>query len=293
MITQSKGKDLEKVPKSKLEDIFYAGIKYDGHYVQISKIGNTVRFFTSGGKEFYIDHIADELIVNNPDVDFTIEAEYIANTDGKLGCRGKAAKLTTYRTNFEKGISNTCIPGNDIFKAFDCITYKDLFDGAHYGVNEESVMFSIRRNMLHKLKLGTHIEPVPMTKVNLCKAKEEAKYAVKDGFEGLYLKSPTHRYFEGKRVNNAIKLKLRPTADLLCIDYEEGTGKYEGMIGSLVLVDSKKRIVRVGSGLSDADRAKPFIAFNNEIIEISYEQILDTYIQPTFVAVRFDKEEMD
>ena len=75
----------------------------------------------------------------------------------------------------------------------------------------------------------------------------------------------------------------------------EGEGKYKGMIGSLVLQDASGRIVSVGSGLSDAYRSKASIAYIGKVIEIEYEQILDTYIQPTFVTVRLDKtkEEID
>lgn len=294
MIKQCKGKDLGKVPKSKLEDLFYASIKYDGHYVQIKKQDNKVAFHTSGGKEFYIEHIADELINLNPFEDFIIEAEYIADTSGKLGNRGKAARLTTYRTNFEKGLDSGAIPGKDIFKVFDCIWSNNLKHntGIELGCN----VFGDRLSMLKTLDLGTHLEVVEFTSlITLNECKELAKVKVKHGFEGLYLKSPGHIYSPGKRVNNAIKLKLRPTADLLCIGVTEGEGKYVGMIGSLVLQDSKGRIVRVGAGLSDVSRDKDGDTYIGKVIEIEYEQILDTYIQPTYIGIRNDKtkEEID
>ena len=106
---------------------------------------------------------------------------------------------------------------------------------------------------------------------------------------------PHVKYHVGKRVNHSIKLKYRPTADLLCIDVEQGEGKYTGMIGSLVLQDMTGRVVKVGSGLSDFDRTMLSGHFINSIIEIEYEQIMDTYIQPTFIRVRDDKtkEEID
>jgi len=294
MIPQCKGKDLGKVPKSKLEDLFYASVKYDGHYVQIHKKNGTVRFYTSGGKEFYIEHIADELENLNPFVDFILEAEYIYNTDGKLGNRGKAAKLTTYRTNFEKGLESGAIPGNDIFKVFDCPWSKDLKtnEGLEPGCNT----FEDRLWILQSLDLGTHCEPVdfkgPLT---LKECIMTAYVFVKHGFEGLYLKTPDHLYNLGKRVNNAIKLKLRPTADLLCIDTTDGEGKYEGLIGSLVLQDKSGRIVKVGAGLCDVARRDEPEDYIGKVIEIEYEQILDTYIQPTYIGIRADKtkEEID
>jgi DNA ligase-1 len=116
---------------------------------------------------------------------------------------------------------------------------------------------------------------------------------VNKGWEGMYLKHKTHTQRAGKRVNDAIKLKFRATADLLCVDMEPGEGKYEGMIGSLILRDSEGRLVSVGSGLNDIDRQRPDMYFINKVIEIEYEQIIDTYIQPTFVRIREDKREWE
>jgi ATP-dependent DNA ligase len=283
MIPQCKGKDLAKVPKSKLlQDGWYPSIKYDGNYVQIHKKDNEVQFWTSGGKQFYIEHIADELLNLNPDVDFIIECEYIADSEGKLGDRTKAAKLTTYRTLFSKGLESNTIPGKDIFKAFDCIAY-----GTRTLVNSDK--FTKRLENLKSLELGTHIEVVEIPNKSFSLDKIKLSGFIKEGYEGLYLKHESHVYEPGKRVNTAIKLKSRATADLLCIDVEAGEGKYSEMIGALILQDSKGRIVKVGSGLSDEDRAMSPDWFLGKVVEIEYEQILDTYIQPTFITVRNDK----
>ncbi len=83
---------------------------------------------------------------------------------------------------------------------------------------------------------------------------------------------------------------MKPTADLLCIDTLDGEGKYEGMIGSLVLQNSNGVLVKVGSGLSDSDRTKPDNYFIGKIVEIGYESMgVNTYLQPTFTCIRRDK----
>ena len=292
MIAQCKGKDLSKVPKSKLlKDGWYSSIKYDGNYVQIEKIGNIVKFWTSGGKQFYIEHIAEELLNQNPNTDFIIECEYIAYTDGKLGSRGKCT-TTTYRINFEKGITNIYTLGQDIFKVFDCIYYEEAIGQAmiHF-----TAKYPIRQTLLNNLNLGTHIEPVEVYPVNDLETILKASNLFTDsGYEGLMLIHESHQYQPGKRLNTAIKLKSRPTADLLCIDVLTGESKYAEMIGSLVLKDNEGRIVSVGSGLDDNQR-RPELSdwYIGKVIEIKYEQIIDTYIQPTFVSVREDKEPKD
>lgn len=274
MIPQSKGKDLDKVPKSKLLlDGYYLSIKYDGNYVQIHKKGDTVKFYTSGGKPFYIANIAEELIELNPGVDFILEAEYINESSGKLGQRRKAAKLTTYRTMFGK--AKSLASEDEKFMVFDVIKIGT---------------FAERLDTLVNIKGGRHCETaVQYGPYSLEECKDSAKGFIKRGFEGVYLKHKDHEYYAGKRVNNAIKLKMRPTVDLLCTGVIAGEGKYTGMIGSLELTDSFGRVVCVGSGLSDLDRSGSVTNYLDKVIEIEYEQIMDTYIQPTFVRVREDK----
>lgn len=279
MIAQCKGKDFGNMPRSKLlVDAWYLSTKYDGNYVQIHKLGDIVRFFTSGGKEFYHELVADALIKANPNVDFILETEFISNTRGKLGDRVHAAKLTSYRTNFTKGLANIGLNTNsDIFKVFDVIIF--------------NIPWEERFNWLVNIYKQTEFTPtVNYTFVDsLGTAISTAQQLIQLGFEGAIIKHKSHVYQPGKRVNTVIKLKYRKTADLECIGIVEGEGKYAGMIGALLLRDELNRVVSVGSGLDDAQRALPINTYLGKTIEISYEQILDTYVQPTFVCIRDDK----
>lgn len=298
MIKQCKGKDLEDVTKSKLlNNDWLVSTKYDGHYIQIHKDGDVVKFFTSGGKEFYIPEIANELIAHNKGIDFILETEYIGTTNGAFGCRTKVGKLTTYRTNFEKGLS-TPFDKRETFKVFDIIylrSISDTFDCRKLGIG-----FQFRFDCLNIIYLGSNLVPITLSgPLTLEEAKIYARNLRGLGFEGAYAKQRCHLYEPGKRVNTAIKLKLtpdgksKPTADLLCIDIIGGTGKYHGHIGSLVLQDSKGRTVAVGSGLGDVDRFKPYNHFIGKVIEVEYEQILNTYIQPVYLGIREDKTAKD
>lgn len=279
MIKQCKGKMLEDIAPSKLIDDngYYLSTKFDGHYCQIHKIGNEVNVYTSGGKLIKLNDLEEFLVAHNEN-SFILEAEFIGSSDGKKGDRTKCGMLTTWRTNTAKGLS--CNLVNNKFMVFDIIV--------------EKVPFQDRIKLLSEIKLPNNLVKVfHQSNYSIRGAKEAAEAMVKDGWEGIYLKHKNHTYRPGKRVNDAIKIKLRPSADLLCIGVEEGTGKYEGMIGSLVLQDSKGRTVKVGSGLADYQRCLPEKDFIDKIIEIEYEQILDTYIQPTFIAIRRDKNESD
>jgi len=287
-IKQYKGKDLDKIPASKLLTKDYiAGIKYDGNYVQIHKIGDKVTFYTSSGKPFYLEDVAEDLVKFNDGLDFIIEAEYIANTDGKLGSRGKCT-TTTYRTNSSKGILNRC--KDNKFKAFDLL-YLARSGNVVYDCKVDDNTFEDRIDYFHYygIDLGLNIDLVEFKYMSLKEAKAKARELCNEGFEGLFLFHQTHTWADKGRSNLAVKLKMRPTADLLCIGTTEGEGKYAGMIGSLVLVDAYSREVSVGSGLCDIARQANPSEYVNKIIEIEYEQILDTYIQPTYVGIRADK----
>ena len=283
MQKQNKGKDLHKVPKSRIpQGPFYVSKKYDGHYTQIIKTHSHVQFFTSGGKEFYLSEVADWLLVHIAE-DFHIECEYNYNCTGLLGDRGKSAIITTYRTNFSKGIHT---PGSykDIFRPFDRLDRPDM--KAKYRLADIAAM----------LINCPYMEiPVQISTQTLVGAQMLAEQFVKEGYEGAMVKAHSHIYQPGKRTNDIIKIKPRLTTDLLCVDVKEGTGKYEGMIGALLLKDKSGREVWAGSGLNDHQRMESSNYYVGKIIEIEYERIDDTYIQPIIKHIRYDKtsEEID
>ena len=118
----------------------------------------------------------------------------------------------------------------------------------------------------------------------------------KRGGEGIMLNT-----FEGcyelKRSNSLLKVKYVESMDLKVVDIQEGTGKYEGMLGALV-VDYKGYRVGVGSGFSDEERQR-FWDNPEEIIGKTIE--VDTFGEskdqlgnislncPIFRGVRYDK----
>lgn len=293
LIEAQKGKALDKLPKKESEsfdtDIFSVSTKYDGNQIFIVKRNNKVTWFTSDFKQFDIPGLGTELLHNKSD--FILVTEFMYNCEGKLGDRKHSAILTTLRTCWNKSIANPLSFKEELcnIKVFDCIPYlvTDLCSFLSYDLLQEnrlevaSLLFFPAQISKTKFKLMTGAE-----------AKLYSKKLVNEGWEGVMCIDPKSKYQAGKRVNYSVKLKYRKTADLLCIDVVAGEigSKYETSIGSLVLQDSDGRIVSVGSGLDDSDR-KPELSdyYIGKIIEIEYEQIMDTYIQPVYVQVRLDK----
>lgn len=285
MYEQQKGKALDKLPAKINFDTteYLVSTKYDGSRIFIVKIGNRLSFFTSDWKQFSFPQIS-ELLENYQD--FSIECELNYNSMGKLGDRVHSAILTTWRTNFNKGLCSSVDTSKVQIKVFD---YLEITSTGY----TTKVPYYHRLEIARTLKLPKFSQVITTAKMLGIDAKLCAKNMVKRGWEGLMCVEPDSYYDIGKRGNHIVKLKYRKTADLLCIGVEEGEGKYQGMIGALVLKDSEGRVVSVGSGLDDVDRRTFSQCYIGNIIEIEYEQIIDTYIQPTFIGVRRDKHESD
>lgn len=284
-----KGKAYENLPNKSIESFdsstWLVSTKYDGNQVFITKQNCKVRMFTSDWKEFYIKLVAEE--VHNLPGNFVLIGEFMHNCSGKLGDRVRSAILTTYRTNFSKLLSNPpALEMNSNIRVFDILYYttscSHLIAELPYETRIKQVSITLSTTKL--------LRPIQYIKATGLEAKEFAKKLVVEGWEGVMCVSPRSYYVAGKRVNNSVKIKFRKTADLRCIGVEDGEGKYEGMIGSLILQDSKGRTVSVGSGLDDSQRSLTPDDFIGKVIEIEYEQIIDTYIQPTFITIREEKD---
>jgi ATP-dependent DNA ligase len=108
------------------------------------------------------------------------------------------------------------------------------------------------------------------------------------GLEGLIIKDDAPYY---RRRNHAwMKIKAEETLDLLVTGWEPGTGKYEGMIGALI-VDHKGVPVNVGSGLSDEFRQNDPDEIVGRLIEVEFHEITPdgSLRHPRYKRFRDDK----
>jgi len=79
---------------------------------------------------------------------------------------------------------------------------------------------------------------------------------ISTGGEGLILQRADGLYFPGRH-SGYLKFKPYQDDEAVVVGYKPGKGKYTGMIGSLVVEDSRGTQFRLGSGLKDADRRQP------------------------------------
>ena len=102
-----------------------------------------------------------------------------------------------------------------------------------------------------------HLEHIPqrhLTSRSLLDARLQDVIA--EGGEGLMLHHALAPYRAG-RSDTLLKLKRGQDAEARVVGYRPGKGKYAGMVGALLVVDAHGRRLALGSGLRDADRARP------------------------------------
>ena len=184
------------------------------------------------------------------------------------------------------------------FSLWDILTVEEFERG--FSANTYQKRFTELSYLLPKCVIGDKLSIIPSVNVEtLEEAMECANAYMQQGLEGAILKSP-YLLFENKTSRLQVKIKAELDCDLLCIGVEEGTGKYEGMIGSLICESSCGKLkVNVGTGLNEKDRAKNPDEYIGKILTVKYNEKIkrkdsvDTWslFLPVYIETRIDKTE--
>jgi len=127
-------------------------------------------------------------------------------------------------------------------------------------------------------------------------------YIVDQGGEGIMLRYPDAPYYHssggGDRKNYLLKYKKLQTCDLRITGWNEGKGKYTGMIGSFICEDDDHTVLVNVAGIDDDTRASDPDVWIGKIIEVAYFDVsssknksVDSLQFPRFKKVRYDKTE--
>lgn len=187
---------------------------------------------------------------------------------------------------------------------WDAIPLESFWAGVHkepYHVRLAKLYNSLM-DMTHKnLHVAELVELVEHRTINtIQEARAMFMNALERGQEGIILKS-RNGIWENKRSKNQIKYKAELECDLVCVGWEEGTGKNVGRLGALQLESACGKLkVGVGSGFTDKDRDSIGRDTVGKIITVKYNAIVDdkskdtkSLFLPIFLEVRLDKAEAD
>ena len=178
-------------------------------------------------------------------------------------------------------------------------TVWDYIPYMYFTSGECPVEYEHRMDELHPLPEKISLVPnFIVNNIEEAQAKFKEYYDI--GEEGIILKDPK-AFWENKRSKSLIKFKGELECDLKIVDVEDGTGKYEGLLGALVC-ESEDGIIKVnvGSGFSDEDRAKiKREDVIGKVVAIKYNARIrskhkdESLFLPIFVEIREDKDKAD
>lgn len=152
------------------------------------------------------------------------------------------------------------------YMAFDLPADKNPFE----------VRYEKLKDVVAKSCMGDKDCPIEVVEQIKVKNKDDMLKRHKDltklGAEGSMLRKPGSLY-EFKRVNTLLKVKDVEETDAVVVGMENGTGKYENVMGKLIveLVDDRSITFKVGSGFTDEDRQNAKKLFKKgTIINVQY-----------------------
>ena len=294
------------VRKLPWEDGVFCQEKCDGMRFNAVINNGTVKYFGRSGKPLSI-----------PSVRFEAELLRLASSmdvvfDGELLVLDKDGNICDRKTG--NGILNKAVRGTItkeesdriIFTVWDMIPYDCFVSSGAKKSSDYKTRFNRLSNlftMTNEMGLWSY-SMIRLVRSEVIHSIDEANNLFKEitdrGGEGVMLKDPRN-VWRNARATDQVKMKLELDADLRVVEVQEGSGKYEGMLGALVLESDDGKIhVSVGTGFDDNQRKT---LLTNEIVgriaTVVYNCRIkdknrigvDSLFLPRFVELRSDKSE--
>ena len=296
-----------------------------------------VGFFSRSGKEFLtFDHLKEPILTTVSDYRDTLREKAHAEYDSMGLPDGDDTDTNVLDSLYEKYGSDeplqTVLDGEIVSGSFNKtvseVRKKDaqatdaifnVFDMLPQSLFKEddkvpsALNYTERRKQLEEMVGHSNDGPVQLLPRYLVSSEAEIHALYESvrarGLEGLIIKDPSAFYH--RRRNHAwMKIKAEESTDVPIVGYEEGTGKYEGMLGAIIVAFDKKCHengahgmnhdhdgavrVNVGSGLSDSQRQSFWedrAALIGRVIEVEFHEITPdgSLRHPRFKRFRDDK----
>jgi ATP-dependent DNA ligase len=273
----------------------YVQLKLDGMRFNAIVQNNKVDFRSRNGKSI-------DLLGNLEQEFLSLAGELPVVFDGELIVREKNGSIMNRQKG--NGILNKAVKGTISDKEATMVeaVIWDIIPLEHFKLGESNLSYESRFEILQNLEMPERVSLIENIEVA---SEDEAHHLFEEYFskgeEGIILKDIT-KGWEDKRVKHQVKFKGELECDLLCVDWQEGTGKNVGKLGALVLESSDKLVkVNVGSGFTDEQRDK--YTMNNtvgKIVAVKYNaKIQDkktgefSLFLPVFIELREDKDVAD
>jgi DNA ligase-1 len=287
-------------------DGYFVTEKLDGNRCIARFDGIEWKFTSRNGKTMYVDidmtglpkyyvYDGELLSVNQTANSIAMTERYINNDE--------PVKLYNNEFNSTSGMINRHSKDKRlIYNIFDI-----MYDDASYGSRRDELKFICNTS---DLSLDVRILPTLKHYKTLDELMDnlytDLDFVTECGAEGLMINLASGSYLH-KRTDQLLKVKKVKTVDLKVVDIEDGTGKYEYLVGSLYCegVSETGELIKcyVGSGLSDDQRLAWMLhpeQIIGKIVEIAYFSLSQNKNStgeyslrfPRFKQIRNDKTEV-
>jgi len=270
--------------------------KMDGMRFNAIVRSGKVEFRSRNGKEIQLlGNLEEEFAKMAGDIDCVFDGELLVNDKGVILDRQTG-----------NGILNKANKGtiSDLEARKVCATVWDVIPYMYFVDGECPVPYGKRIESLRALCLKHQPAKISMVDSWEVSTYDEAKTLfeglLEQGLEGIILKDK-RGVWENKRAKHQIKFKGEMECDLKIVAVEQGTGKYEGMLGAIVCESADGVVkVNVGSGFNDEQR-KTYKAEDllDQIVAVKYNMRIknkageESLFLPIFIELRNDKNVAD
>ena len=288
----------------KIKGKFYITQKLDGHRTicVIDKPNDSVKFLTRKGHRIYgLNEIENDI---RRTFMKTLNQDAVVVLDGEITVSKKCLPKDIF-SETSKIIRKDGDKVGLQFNIFDMLLHEDFLAGKskqEYSVRREaldSLMFIYLLNTEPLVKYIVHV-PVLYQGTDKDEIAKWSDWATQQGHEGIMLNT-ADGFYETKRNSGLLKVKKFHSCDGIVKDMYEGTGKYVGMLGGVV-VTFENQLVNIGSGFTDNERKaywdNPELIIN-KICEYQYFEKTEnqnggTDLRfATWKMIREDKDEND
>ena len=278
----------------------YVQLKMDGMRFNAIVRDGKCEFRSRNGKEIQLlGNLEQEFIALAGDVDCVFDGELLVMLPGdhQFADRQTGNGILNKANKGTISADQAAMVHATVWDVIPYVLFGDGYCGTPYSTRFSSLKKLVDQIPSKDKKIWLVSSDI-VENIDEANAKFEEYLAL--GLEGIILKDGSGAW-EDKRAKHQIKFKGELECDLKIVGVEEGTGKYAGMLGAILLESSDGVIkVRAGSGLSDGQR-KDLWGQNlvDKIVAIKYNTRIknkvgeESLFLPIVLEIRDDKEVAD
>lgn len=285
---------------------YIAEPKHDGVRCLAKRLAGEVRLYSRTGQDFtdHVPHLAEELNAYMPDGS-VLDGE-LAILKSSVSVHDQEVPVTDFNATM-RVLGSLAERGREVQKELGLMSYV-LYDFLAWdGVDYTPATWKLRRGWL----LGSMPDRPEHLRLNPVFFQHTTFGALFDdltdyGIEGIIVKNKTSAYVLDGRPNKTwYKVKAAVTMDMIVTGYTEGTGKYEGLIGTIEFsrmgADGEPVYVGRCSGMTDElrkDITNNRASYLGRVVEVKSNELVGSKEyrsprHPQFVSFRFDKKPED